>query len=141
MLVGFCAWIRRHYQNVGRMVRELDRQFERLPRLLAHAGPVPEWDDRKPTAIVLVNSQSPDYTPGFQHLIQPYLDHFGIPYTTLDISTTAVPATINEYSLIIIGHRNLDSGGAGFLSSAHTNDDIKATLSAAEQAYAQLIAG
>ncbi len=70
------------------------------------------------SAVVLVNSTSPDYTPGFQHLIQPYLDHFGIPYTTLDISTAPVPATINEYALIIIGHRNLDSVGAGYLSDA-----------------------
>ena len=66
---------------------------------------------------MLVNSQSPDYTPGFQHLIQPYLDHFGIPYTTLNISTTAVTAAINEYALIIIGHRNLDSGGTNYLNS------------------------
>jgi hypothetical protein len=33
-------------------------------------------------AVVIVNSASPSY-PDFQHLIQPYLDHFGIPYTVL----------------------------------------------------------
>ncbi len=68
------------------------------------------------SVLVLVNAQSADYVD-FQHYIQPYLDHFGIPYTytTLDISTTPVTENINEHALIIIGHRNLDSGATPYL--------------------------
>jgi hypothetical protein len=69
-------------------------------------------------ALVLVNSQSADYVTGFQHLIQPYLDHFGIPYTVLDISTTEITENINEYALLIIGHRNLDSGTSHYINSS-----------------------
>ena len=59
------------------------------------------------TALVLVNSSSPDYL-NFQHYIQPYLDHFGVPYATLDIASSPVPSDIGDYALIIIGHRQLD---------------------------------
>ena len=40
-------------------------------------------------ALVLVNSASAGYAD-FQHYIQPYLDHFGVPYTLLDIATAPV---------------------------------------------------
>ncbi len=62
------------------------------------------------TALVLVNSTSADYAD-FTHYIQPYLDHFGVPYTVLDISTAPVPSTLN-YAAIVIGHRSLDTAGA-----------------------------
>lgn len=58
-------------------------------------------------AIVLVNSASGDYT-GFDQVIRPYLDHFGVPYTVLDIAAAPVPVSVSTYALIIIGHRNLD---------------------------------
>ena len=38
------------------------------------------------SAIVLVNQHSPRYSD-FQAYIQPYLDHFGVPYFVLDISS------------------------------------------------------
>ena len=44
-------------------------------------------------AVVLVNSNSAAYGD-FSHFIQPYLDHFGVPYTVLDIATTAVGSDV-----------------------------------------------
>jgi hypothetical protein len=67
-------------------------------------------------ALVLVNSQSVDFLD-FRNFIQPYLDHFGVPYTTLNISTTEVTATVGESSVIIVGHRNLDSGTSRYLTT------------------------
>lgn len=58
-------------------------------------------------AVVIVNSASLSYLD-FQHYIQPYLDHFGIPYTVLDIRISPVTAAISDYALIVIGHRQLD---------------------------------
>ena len=75
-------------------------------------------------AVVIVNSASPGY-PDFQHFIQPYLDHFGIPYTVLDIGASPVTAAIGDYALVVIGHRQLDLTHAyldtteeGFISAA-----------------------
>jgi uncharacterized repeat protein (TIGR01451 family) len=77
-------------------------------------------------ALVLVNSTSAAYTD-FQHLIQPYLDHFGVPYDVLDIATTPVTAAVQNYALIITGHRQIDTSGTyldsteqGYLSAAVT---------------------
>ena len=50
-------------------------------------------------AVVLVNSASGDYAD-FQHFIQPYLDHFGVPYTVLDIATQPIGGNIGDYALI-----------------------------------------
>ena len=60
-------------------------------------------------ALVLVNSNSANFDQ-FTQFIQPYLDHFGIPYDTLDILTEQVTAEISERAVIIIGHRGLDPG-------------------------------
>ena len=75
-------------------------------------------------AVVLVNSASPAYLD-FQHYIQPYLDHFGVPYTVLDIAITPLSAGVGDYALIISGHRQLDLGnahldmaGQGYISAA-----------------------
>ena len=62
-------------------------------------------------ALVLVNSASPYYTD-FQHYIRPYLDNFGVPYAALDIAATPVEASVSEYAVIIVGHRQLDLTGA-----------------------------
>ncbi|MBE7436701.1 MAG: DUF4082 domain-containing protein [Anaerolineales bacterium] len=61
-------------------------------------------------ALVLMNSDSAGHID-FVHYIQPYLDHFGIPYTLLDISTTPITENVIDYALIIIGHRQLDIAG------------------------------
>ena len=58
-------------------------------------------------ALVLVNSASASYAD-FEHYIQPYLDHFGVPYSVLDIATDPLGADVGYYALIIIGHRQLD---------------------------------
>ena len=58
-------------------------------------------------AIVLINSSSVNASD-FSHYIQPYLDHFGVPYTIVDISTDPLPMDLSSYALIIIGHNQLD---------------------------------
>ena len=62
-------------------------------------------------ALVLVDSASDGYAD-FAQRIQPYLDNFGVPYTVLDIAHDQVPADVADYSLLIVGHRRLDVGGA-----------------------------
>lgn len=57
-------------------------------------------------ALVVVNSASGAYIH-YIEWIQPYLEHFGIPYTTWDISVDPAPA-FGEYAVIIIGHDQLD---------------------------------
>ncbi len=59
------------------------------------------------SSLVLVNRNSPSYTD-FQSFLQPYLDHFGIPYDVLDISSQEVSPKIGTYALIIVGHREID---------------------------------
>src|SRR5512140_1032162 len=61
-------------------------------------------------AVLIVNSSSAHYADA-QTRIQPYLDHFGVPYTVLDIATTRIGPDIGNYALIIIGHAGLDIGG------------------------------
>lgn len=61
----------------------------------------------KAEAVVLVNSASPS-SRDFETFIQPYLDHFGVPYTTLDIARAPVDAHIADYALIIVGQQHLD---------------------------------
>ena len=88
-------------------------------------------------AVVLVNSNSVAYGD-FSHFIQPYLDHFGVPYTVLDIATTSVDSDVADFAVIIIGHRQIDVGNtcasAPCLSSAE-----QANLTAAVNAGAGLI--
>ena len=59
-------------------------------------------------AVVLVNSTSPDY-PEYTRYIQPYLDHFGVPYRAVDISSSPLPGDLQDYALIVIGHDRLDT--------------------------------
>jgi len=67
-------------------------------------------------ALVLVNTASVRYND-FTRYIRPYLDHFGMAYVTVDISTAAVPSDLASNALIIIGHRELDANRM-LLSSA-----------------------
>lgn len=63
--------------------------------------------------LLLLNSGNPESLKTRQYLI-PYLDHFGIPYDTLDIAGNKPPNYLHRYSLIILAHRNLSQGQAGF---------------------------
>ena len=83
-------------------------------------------------AVVLVNHNSPSYTD-FQHFIQPYLDHFGIPYTLLDIASADVGVGIGDHALIIIGHRQLDT------SKTYLDTVEQGTISAAVSAGTGLV--
>jgi hypothetical protein len=58
-------------------------------------------------AIVLVNSQAMDCTE-FHQFLEPYLVQFGIPYTVHDISKKPLGSDLQEYALVIIGHRGFD---------------------------------
>jgi hypothetical protein len=78
-------------------------------------------------AVVLVNSSSSRFSD-FQHYLQPYLDHFGVPYTVLDISTNPVPADVGRFAVIIVGHSLLDTNlsclttnAQSYLSTAVSN--------------------
>ncbi len=74
-------------------------------------------------AIILVNAASAHYTD-FEQLLKPYLDNFGIPYSTHDIAAPLTAATV-DHALIIIGHNGLDETGTlldateqGYISAA-----------------------
>ncbi len=57
--------------------------------------------------IVLLNSNSPEVSKGTQKLI-PYLDHFGVPYTTADLADGHLPSDPGKPALIIISHPGID---------------------------------
>jgi hypothetical protein len=78
-------------------------------------------------ALVLVNPASASY-PDFQHYIQPYLDNFGIPYDEIDIATSPVGSGVGDYSLLIIGHRQIDPYNTYLDSTEEAN--ISAAVSA-----------
>ncbi len=61
-------------------------------------------------ALVLVNSASGPYSD-FERYIQPYLDHFGVPYRQCDLAVSPLPADVDPYALIIVGHGELDVAG------------------------------
>jgi len=71
---------------------------------------------RRASALVLVNQSSGGYND-FTRYIQPYLDNFGVPYTTLNVATQALPADLGDYALIIIGHRSIDPDGSALDST------------------------
>jgi len=58
-------------------------------------------------ALVLVNSASSGYLDG-QNYVLPYLDHFGLPYLTVNLLHTPLPQDVANYPLIIIAHHELD---------------------------------
>ncbi len=53
--------------------------------------------------IVLLNSNSPEVSKGLEKII-PYLDHFGVSYTAVDLLKDPVPSNPEEYVLVIISH-------------------------------------
>lgn len=77
-------------------------------------------------AVALVNSASAKYAD-FQYFIQPYLDHFGVPYSVVDIRTNAA-VNFDQYSVIIVGHSQIDTNHV-YLSSASQNSLSAAVVS------------
>lgn len=59
--------------------------------------------------ILLVNSSSAYYND-FLTYLQPYLDWFGVPYTLHDVVTNPSLPDLSNYSIIILGHRDIDAG-------------------------------
>ena len=88
--------------------------------MVATLAPNPNSGVVRAETLVLVNSHSARYLD-FQHFIQPYLDNFGFPYTVQDISTNAPDATLQNYSLIIIGHDQLDTNLTYLTASAQNS--------------------
>ncbi len=60
-------------------------------------------------ALVLFNSTSAYYSD-FELYVKAYLDNFGIPYDTLDVSTTSLP-DFNNYAIIIFSHNEVYESG------------------------------
>lgn len=74
--------------------------------------------------VVLVNSASSRYLD-FRNFIQPYLDHFGIPYRVLDLRTNEVGPNLANFALIVIGHAQLDTNHL-YLSSTEQSHVVQA---------------
>lgn len=75
-------------------------------------------------ALVLVNSQAPDYSE-FARVIEPYFVQFGLPYEVRDIARRRAGDELTGYALIVIGHRGLDAPRRFF-----TDADDRALLAA-----------
>jgi hypothetical protein len=75
-------------------------------------------------ALVLVNSTSSRHLD-FRNLIQPYLDHFGLPYSVTDLKTNDVGTNLDQFALIIIGHAQLDTNHV-YLSAAEQSNIVQA---------------
>jgi len=86
----------------------------------------------KAEALVLVNSDSSS-SKDFDEFIRPYLEQFGVPYTTLDIAHAPVDASLADYALIIVGHQHLDPTGR-YLSA-----DEQAAISSSVRAGTGLV--
>lgn len=75
-------------------------------------------------ALIVVNTISSFY-PEYVGYIKPYLDNFGIPYDEIDVNSTAINLDLlNEYALIIFGHRHVWSD-----VNSYPISDIEAAVS------------
>ena len=54
-------------------------------------------------AMVIVNSQSPDFNK-WKEMLLPYLDHFGLPYYSLNLASEKPADKNSDHPLIIIAH-------------------------------------
>jgi hypothetical protein len=87
--------------------------------VLCSAPPAPAGLSSADT-VVLVNSASGRYWD-FRSYVQPYLDHFGIPYSVVDIRTNEVGTNINGFALIVVGHAQLDTNHLYFSSTEQSH--------------------
>lgn len=60
-------------------------------------------------ALLIINNGSASYND-FSNYIRPYLENFGIPYDIYDEPTPNNLPELTDYSLIILGHRNIYDG-------------------------------
>lgn len=86
-------------------------------------------DPRRAEALVLVDSASAAFSE-FQQRLQPYLDHFGVPYTVADLAAADLPDEVGEYALVVLGQRGV---------AAALSVDEQAALSATVNAGAGLV--
>ncbi len=56
--------------------------------------------------LVITNSSSPGFSNARTYLI-PYLEHFGLPYSIVDVAKTNDLKSLNNYALIIIAHKQI----------------------------------
>lgn len=75
-------------------------------------------------ALVLVNSASSRYLD-FRNYIQPYLNHFGIPYSVVDVKTNELNGDLSRYALLIVGHAQFDTNHA-YVSAAEQSNIVQA---------------
>lgn len=58
-------------------------------------------------ALVIINTaNSTDYRD-YNLYVRAYLNWFGIPYDTCDVASTNLPAAIEDYAIVILGHPNV----------------------------------
>ncbi len=96
----------------------------RIPVFLAAAVMMASAAQQSAGALVLVNSQAPDYTE-FARVIEPYFVQFGVPYEVRDVARQRAGAGLSGYALVVIGHRGLDAPRRFF-----TDEDDNALLAA-----------
>ncbi len=91
-----------------------------LTALIIYVGPArAQAGNVQASALVLVNSASGRYGD-YARYVQPYLENFGVPYTTLDLAFSAVPTNIGDYAVIVIGHPQIDVAGAALSAGEQT---------------------
>lgn len=56
--------------------------------------------------LVFLNTSSREVSKGKERLL-PYLDHFGLPYTVVDLNQQKLPVSIDNYALAIISHSRI----------------------------------
>ncbi|MCS6847855.1 MAG: hypothetical protein RMN52_09090 [Anaerolineae bacterium] len=61
-------------------------------------------------ALVLINSISSNVQDAW-HYVVPYLNHFGVPYTVVDLLHVPLPTNVTDYALVIIAHARFDPAG------------------------------
>jgi hypothetical protein len=64
--------------------------------------------------LVVIDSNSPEVMKA-QQMLMPYLDHFGLPYSVLDVNKQELPASVGNCPLIIIGHDKIARRNKAFL--------------------------
>ncbi len=71
-----------------------------------------EKENAQMNTLVLLDSSHRRSSEGTQFVL-PYLDHFGVAYTALDLAHAPLPADLTPYALVIAAHAGLRLDGAG----------------------------